>query len=224
MQEKTKKPVPERDKPRLPEPIEALPGAEPATAREMLLEGQPIEELAFADLDLCGERIGALTLSSSVLQRVSFANCEIGSLRLRDVRLTGCDLSNVRIRSLEMTRVEFIRCRLVGLVAPKSRWQSVLLDTANARFAQLNDSRLRRCELRETHFGEAVLSRCELAETRLVQSILRQADLTGTHLNGIDLRSDNIEGMQVNVEDLRGARVSAAQALELTRLLGVVIE
>ena len=135
-----------------------------------------------------------------------------------------CSRSNARIRSFEATRVEFIRCRLVGLVAPKSQWLSVLLDTGNARFAQLNDSRLRRCEFRETHLGEAVLSRCDLAETRFAQSILRQADLTGTRLKNLDLRSDDIEGIQVAVEDLRGARISAAQALELTRLLGVVIE
>ena len=99
MPEKPKKQPPERDPPRLPEQPEGLPRPDPVAAREMVLEGSPIEEQALADLDLSGERIGSLTISGSVLERVSFANCEIGSLRLRDVRLTGCDLSNARIRS-----------------------------------------------------------------------------------------------------------------------------
>ena len=224
MPERPKKQPAERELPHLPEQLEVLARPDGDAAREMLLEGSPIEEQAFADVDLSAERIGSLTISGSVLERVSLANCEIGSLRLRDVRLTGCDLSNARIRSFEATRVEFVRCRMVGLVTPKSQWLSVLLDTGNARFAQLNDGRMRRSEFRETHLGEAVLSRCELAESRFVQTILRQADLTGTRLNGVDLRGCDIEGLQVAVEDLRGARVSAAQALELTRLLGVVIE
>jgi uncharacterized protein YjbI with pentapeptide repeats len=223
MTQRTKKQEPTRDLPRLLHSTEGMPCAEAAVARVMLLEGLPIEEQYFADADLSGERIGSLTVSGSLLERVSLANCEIGSLRLRDVRLTGCDLSNARIRSFEATRVEFLRCRMVGLVGSKSHWQSVLLDTANARFAQLNDSRMRRSEFRETHLGEAVLSRCDLAESRFAQSILRQADLTGSRLNGLDLRSCDIEGLQIGIEDLRGARVSAAQALELTRLLGVVI-
>ena len=224
MPERPKKQPPARELPHLPEQLESLARPEGVAAREMLLDGSPVEEQAFADLDLAGERIGSLTVSGSVLERVSLANCEIGSLRLRDVRVTGCDLSNARIRSFEGTRVEVVRCRMVGLVAPRSQWQSVLLDTVNARFAQLNDGRMRRSEFRETHLGEAVLSRCDLAESRFMQSILRQADLSGTRLNGVDLRSNDIDGIQVAFEDLRGARVSAAQALELTRLLGVVIE
>jgi len=146
------------------------------------------------------------------------------SLRLRDVRFVGCDLSNAVIRNLDATRVEFLNCRLVGLVANASRLQSVLFNTCNARFAQFSESRLRHCDFRSTHLGDSVLTRAELAETRLTETILRLADLTGIRFDALDLRNCEIEGLQLRIEDLRGARVTAAQAIDLARLMGVVID
>ncbi len=50
-----------------------------------------------------------------------------------------------------------------------------------------------------------------------------QADLTGAKLRGTDFRGADIEGITVRAEDLRGAVVTPAQAIELARLLGIVI-
>jgi len=210
----------ERDLPRLPEPAGDLA----AGLGAMLLEGAPLEDLGFSDCDVSGQRIAELTASGVILERVSLAGCEISSLRLRDVRLVGCDLSNAMLRSFEATRVELVGCRMVGMHAPGCRWQSVLLDHCDARFAQLSEGRLRRTEICESHLGEAVLSRAELTESRWMETILRGADLNGARLAGLDLRRCEIEGMIARAEDLRGVRVTAAHALELARLLGVVID
>src|ERR1019366_6156642 len=104
MAEKPKKPPAQRELPHLPAATRDLP----ALSRAALLAGNPLEDVSVADLDISGERIDSLTASGIILERVSLANCEISSLRLRDVRFVGCDLSNALFRSLDATRVEFV--------------------------------------------------------------------------------------------------------------------
>ncbi|WP_213805404.1 pentapeptide repeat-containing protein [Granulicella sp. dw_53] len=200
------------------------PGDSSDTTLDVLLEGTPLEDSAFADLDLSNRRIPSLAGSNLIFERVSFAHCEIGSLRLFDVRLVDCDLSNTMLRAFEATRVEFIDCKLVGMNALGCQWQDVLLDHCDARFAQLSEARIRRCEIRSTQLREAALSRIDLEATQLIDVVLRKAELGETRLAGVDLTSCDIEEIALRVEDLRGAIVSAPQAMELARFLEVIIK
>jgi uncharacterized protein YjbI with pentapeptide repeats len=220
MAEKTRKPDRPRETPRnLPSPDESHHGT-----RVQLLDGGHLEGGIFTEVDLSTLRLAELKGSNLVFDRVSFANCEIGSLNLVDTRLVGCDLSNSMLRRFEATRVEFLDCKLIGMNAFGCRWDDVLIDHCDSRFAQLGEGRLRRCELRSSQLREAGLVRVTLEATKLIDVVLRQADLAETRLAGVDLSACDIEGITLRVEDLRGAIVSAAQAMELARLLEVVIK
>jgi uncharacterized protein YjbI with pentapeptide repeats len=193
-------------------------------SREDLLSDRFMEEVRFQDLDVSGQRLSAISGSNLLFERVSFANCKISSVHWSDVRLVGCDLSNTVIRSFDVTRVEFIDCKLIGMNALGCKWQDVLLQSCDARFAQLSEGRVRRSEFRETQLREAALNVMDLEGTRLYDVVLRQADLGETRLVDIDLRTCDIEGISLRIEDLRGAIVSAVQAMELVRFLGVVVQ
>jgi uncharacterized protein YjbI with pentapeptide repeats len=220
MAEKTRKAERARETPRnLPTVDQSHPGT-----KAQLLEGGHLEDTIFSEIDLSTQRLAELKGSSLIFDRVSFANCEIGSLNLVDTRLIGCDLSNAMLRRFAATRVEFLDCKLIGMNAFGCRWDDVLLDHCDARFAQLGEGRLRRCELRGSQLREAGLVRVTLEATKLIDVVLRQADLAETRLAGIDLSACDIEGITLRVEDLRGAIVSAPQAMELARLLEVVIK
>lgn len=215
---------PKKDRPR--EPARNLPTAPDATpgTRDLLLEGEPLEDLIFTDLDLSNQRLPSLRGSNLIFHRVSFNNCEIASTRLADARFTECDLSNAQLRSFEATRVEFLSCKLVGINALACRWQHVLLDHCDARFGQFSEGRIRHSELRATQLREAALGRVDLEATRFIDVVLRQADLANTRLAGLDLSTCDLEQISTRIEDLRGAIVSAAQAMELSRFLEVVIK
>ena len=45
-----------------------------------------------------------------------------------------------------------------------------------------------------------------------------------TNLKGIDFTTSNIEGIVVSIKDLKGAIVSEMQAIELAKLLGIIIK
>ncbi|NYF78134.1 pentapeptide repeat-containing protein [Granulicella arctica] len=219
MAEKPRKPERLRDHPR------QLPSASDAhhATKDTILDGIFLEESTASDLDLSGSRLASLRGSNVLFERVTLANSEIGSVRLSDARFVGCDLSNSMLRSFEATRVEFIDCKLVGMNAFASRWQDVLIDHCDARFAQLSEARMRHCEIRSSQFREAALGRATFEATRFLDVVLRQADLAEAKLAGIDLRTSDIEGISLRVEDLRGAIVNPAQAMDLARFLEVVI-
>jgi uncharacterized protein YjbI with pentapeptide repeats len=189
-----------------------------------LCAGEALEETVFSEISVSVRRIGSIRDSQLLFERVSFAECEIGSANLFDTQFFGCDFSNAMLRNLEATRVEFVDCKLVGTNAFGCRMQDVLIDRCDASFAQFGEGRLRRCEIRASQFRESALNRMEFEGTRLHEVILRQADLGETSLAGLDLSTCEIDGIVLRIEDLHGAIVNAAQAMELARFLGVTIK
>lgn len=139
------------------------------------------------------------------------------------MRLINCDFSNAVLRGFEARRVEFLDCRLIGMRAIECRWDDVLVERCDARYAQFRDGHLRTCEFRGSHLGECDLAGADLAATRFANVMLQRADLTGAKLRGADLRGADIEGVALRAEDAEGAIVSAAQAMDLARLLGLII-
>ena len=68
------------------------------------------------------------------------------------------------------------------------------------------------------------MQECNLKETAFENCKLVLSNLFKTNLNKIDFRDNNINGITVRIEDLKGAIVSEYQALELSRLIGIIIK
>ena len=160
---------------------------------------------------------------SCLLERVSFAHCTIGSCRFRDVRLEKCDLSNALLRGSEATRIELVDCRLTGLKAIECRWRDVLIGNCDACYAQFTNGAVIVSELKTSQFQDADFRNTALNDSIFVQSSLTRADLSGAKLRNVDLRGADISEATFRVNDVYGAIVSPAQAMELSRLLGVLI-
>ena len=210
---------PRRSPENLPNLVDPAPAID-----ETVLAGLPLEESCIQNIDLSGRKIPSFVAWNSLFDRVSFARCEISSLRLRDVRLVKCDLSNAVLRGFEASRVELIECRLIGMRAIECHWQDVLVDNCDMRYAQLNDGKIRSSEFRESHLGESDLRGTNLEGAIFAHVMLHRADLSRAKLRGADLRGAEIEGITVQAEDLRGAIVSAPQAVDLASLLGLIIK
>lgn len=187
------------------------------------LETLKLDEHHLVDAKLAGCRIPALLGQLSVVENVSLASAVVSLAKLRDVRFVHCDLSNAIIRGFEARRVEFIDCRLVGLKAIECKWQDVLLRECDARYAQWNDGVFKVSEVNQCHLGEADFRNTDLYGTKFSGVSLQRGDLRGAKLSGCDLRGADLEDITVLAENVRGAIVGAAQAMELAKLLGLVI-
>ena len=70
-----------------------------------------------------------------------------------------------------------------------------------------------------TAIGEA-----KLKSIKLIDSNLYKAQMFKTTLKNIDFRTCNIEGITVDKDDLKGMIVNDFQAIELSKLLGIIIK
>ena len=191
--------------------------------RVELVDGESVEDGRLADGDFSGRTIGQLVVHRSLIEAVSFANATIQSVRLRDVRFVRCDLSNSVMRGLQANRVEFIDCRLMGMKAAECRMEDVLLERCDSRYAQFTAGAMRRSDFIDTQLQESDFRGVNLENSRWVRSSLSRADLNGAKMTGADLRGAEIDGLTVGATDVAGAIVSPSQAMELARLLGLVI-
>jgi len=211
--------APTRTPPDLEQNREAL-----APVDAKLLEvGQTIQDSRLFGIDISGQGFSSLRFVTCLLERVSFANCTIGSCRFRDVRLEKCDLSNAVFRRSEATRIELVDCRLTGLKATECRWRDVLVEACDARYAQFTEGSILVSEFKTSQLQEADFRNATLNDSIFVQANLTRADLSGAKLSNVDLRGADISEVTLRVNDAYGAIVSPAQAMDLSRLLGVII-
>ena len=93
------------------------------------------------------------------------------------------------------------------------------------RYANFSDGSWERCTVRDSALREAALSALKLQRVTLSGVDLTGVDFFKTALKGVDLSDCDIGGILVseNCAELRGAEISAAQSVELARILGVRI-
>jgi uncharacterized protein YjbI with pentapeptide repeats len=206
-----------------PENIPASSDLVPVDA-EALFAGERLEESLVQNLVMSGRKIESLAAWNSIFNSVSLASSKLGRLRLQDVRLAGCDFSNAILHKFEAIRVEFVDCRMTGMSAIECHWEDTLVENCDLRYLQLNNSRIRNSEFKSSNLSEADLRGVDFESVIFSTAILRRADLTGAKHHGTDFCGAEIEGVIVRPEDLRGAIFNAAQAIDLARLLGIIIK
>ena len=64
---------------------------------------------------------------------------------------------------------------------------------------------------------------CKLQKTAFTRVDFTDAAFFRTALAGIDVSGCELTGLKLNPEDIRGAKMSADQAMEFIRLLGIQI-
>ena len=204
---------------------------------------EPLEDAVFSDecaqaqtddLPVRGRRFSGEDGLFPKEQGLSFEGCAFEGLRFRGGALTGCfftdvvfhkcDLSNIDFSNSVFHKARFSDCKMVGT----SFLEGTLMDTGFYRdkcsCAQLLSARLKRVELVESDFSGAVMQEMKHTYLRLDGCRFIGAELFRTPLAGVDFTTSDIDGIIVSIPDLRGAKVTALQACELARLMGLIIE
>ena len=134
------------------------------------------------------------------LSGVALTGAKLRGLVLRECLLEGCTLL-----SCDLTRVELLDCQWRG-----ANWDCSILERV----------RLTGCDLSEGWLSGCRLRRFEVRDCRFIKTGFFKTDL-----EGIDFRTCRLEGITVSDtgRELRGAIVGPEQAVELARLLGLVV-
>ncbi len=91
-------------------------------------------------------------------------------------------------------------------------------------YANFSNSNLKKTKIEGTNLSNSNMSETKLKNIILNENNLRQAQLFKTNLNKIDFRTCDIEGITVDIGDLKGMIVNEFQAINLAKLLGIVIK
>ena len=90
---------------------------------------------------------------------------------------------------------------------------------SNFSFSKFNSVNIINCNFEEAVFQQVKLDKTTFNDTNLINTFFNK-----TILNKIDFTTCEIEGISVEISDIRGAIVTPIQGLDLTRLIGLVIQ
>lgn len=163
------------------------------------------------------------------IQSCSFVNCSFAAgcrfkkSQFCDVKFVNCDLSNVDWSECGFCRVQFIGCKLMGANLQGGTFTHVSFKDNQARYLIMAAGKLNHVGFLSSNFQGAALDNCRFQKVFFDLCDLTEAEFYQTPLGGIDLRSSTILNIRLSGSELRKAVVNPFQAMELARLLGLVI-
>jgi len=149
------------------------------------------------------------------------------------------DFSNARLNASLHTRTAFLRCvfrrtnlfdatfvqcKMTGSVFESAELRPLTVDGGDWSYVRLRGADLRGVSFRGVRLSEADLTDADLTDCDLRESDLSYATLRGATLTGADLRGANVTGVDLSELRLAGAVLDVAQAMQVARGLGAVVE
>jgi len=183
--------------------------------------------IRYQHLSNCSLRINTddyIIFENCILSNINFQQADLFKAEFTDVRFEKCDLSNSTFKDAVLHRCEFVECKMIGLNLHSATLTHVSITDCIASFAMLNESRLKEVAIETSSFDKSSFQGSILKQVQLIETNLNQAYLAGTNFKGIDVSSCQLEGVIVNMNELEGLIVSPTQALELSKLMGLVIK
>lgn len=161
-------------------------------------------------------------------KHVVFESCRLSGAAMTksyfsNVSFRKCDLTTVDFRDSTFGRVEFRDCKLIGANFGNCGLNDLLLPGSQADYTVFSFSRFKRVLFKECSLREAQLNEISGKEYGFRDCNLTRANFHRTSLKGVDLSTCEIDGISASEYELKGASVTALQACELAKLLGIVI-
>lgn len=181
-------------------------------------------DVCISDCRLENQKAGHVSFEGVIFRNVEFNAAVMDSLELTDVRFENCDLSNSDFSGSIIHRTEFVNCKLVGLNLSDATLQNVYIEQCNGKFALMSFAQMKRAILQDSIFENSNLQNSRLTDVRFIRCNFKLCQMSGTSLSGIDLSSSDVEGLGIQPEDLKGAIVSPMQAMDFSKLLGLVVK
>ena len=135
-----------------------------------------------------------------------------------------CDFSNCSFYESNFNNVYFKNCKFVGSNFIENRLNQINIDNCNFNYSNFNISTLRDCEIKESDFNNS-----EFEDVTFNKLIIKEDYFIGTRffktkLEGIDFTDCEIEGISAEINDVKGMIVNHIQAVEVSKLLGIVVK
>ncbi|MEG2595301.1 MAG: pentapeptide repeat-containing protein [Ruthenibacterium sp.] len=189
------------------------------------MDGQALMSYAFSNENAIGLSPADVDYKGCTFTHCRFTGADMTDIFFQNVIFDTCDFSGVHAAGASLQKCVFANCRMGG---------------ANFSNAGISDVRFTDCHADDMAFAEALLKNVQFTGCRLSGAVfsdlrprsvfafetctLQRAEFLHTPLKGQNLTTCEIEGIALEGPELRGAVVTALQACELAKLLGVIIQ
>ncbi len=187
---------------------------------------QPVREFRFTGGSAAGMALEKTEYRACVFKGCRFTGAVLAGAWFQNVLLEDCDLSGASLIDATLQKVCFARCKLTGANLAGAALSDVSFEDCVAPDAVFSETRLKNVLFARTDLsGAAFWDVRPRSVFRLDACRLQRAEFLHTSLSGQDLTECDLAGASFSDgSELRGAHVTALQACELAKLLGVVIE
>lgn len=196
-----------------------------------LLAEQPQDEaylvgIHLRDVTVSHQTIPGVDFNGMVLENCKLLYCNLEKCSFVDVVFQNCDFSNSQLCDCYFSRCRFVNCKWMGADMYNGSLRQVLAENCNFSYVNLDNAGLNHVSVAGSDFSHANMSNCRLKEFAVHDSRFAGVNFFGTPLAGLDFSKSDISGIVTSDShsELRGALVSATQAVELARLLGIKVK
>lgn len=194
-----------------------------ALVEEAIAEGEDLRWKRF-----CGETLDAvdgqaLDIVGCIFERCTFGELDLKRISFVDCVFEKCEWSNVRLTGATFQRVCFQNCRMTGMEFLRGVLMNVTFDSCMMDYLSLSETKLDRVAFDQCRMRESLWNDVRMPKVRFSGADLTKAQWMRTPLMGLDVSSCQIEGWTISLFDLKGVKVTAAQVISLSGLLGVEI-
>ncbi len=190
---------------------------------EFMTDDEIIENCTLRNTILINNCTEYLTIKNSYVESVRFNGSELRNIDASDCIFYKCDFSNVYLSEGIFHRAKFIECKMIGSILAGASLQHVEFRECNLDYSSFKFSRIKKIEFNHCSLVNTDLGSSELGQIIFNESNLQEAEFSGCNLSGIDFTTCNIEGIIVRIDDLNNAIVTAEQAVELAKLMGIKV-
>lgn len=167
-------------------------------------------------------------------QKLEFFHCDWQNCKCTDSTLTdvnfhqnvfqNCDFSNSDFSGSTFVKTKFINCKLVGCNFTNCSFYQTQIENSHCAYANFYSSYQKEVTWKETNLTNSVISETKFHQVKWQNCNLQKAQLFQTTLQGIDFTTCDLAGIIVSIPDLKGVKVNEWQAIELAKLMGIIIE
>lgn len=177
-------------------------------------------------VSLSEEDFSRLSFQHVVFENCHLTDCIFCKASFTDVVFRSCELSNSDFTDGYFNRCEFNNTKGVGTKLVDTSITNMALLDCNFRYAELGGASVDRLLVQKSDLSDSLFNECSFKQVEFKDSTFNRASFFKTVLRGIDFTQCEINGITVSDSfwELKGAIVNEFQAVELSRLLGIVVK
>ena len=164
------------------------------------------------------------TIDECKFEKIDFSKINLTNTHFVDCIFINCDLSNISFEKISIHRCHFINCKMIGVGFINCSLKDVLFEDIQGKYVNIALGSISKKEVKEGCLDESSIMETKIKNLEFNGVSFINGEIFKTNLQDMDFKSTNIEGIKIDIYSLKGIHVDMYQAVELSRLLGIIVD